>query len=462
MPMRTETDSLGSLELPDDAYYGVQTARALANFPISGMRMPAAFVRAYARIKRAAAETNGDLGVVPVNIAAAIARAAAEVEAGGLAGQFVVDVYQAGAGTSFNMNMNEVLANRALEHLGKSRGDAKSVSPNDHVNAGQSTNDTFPTAMRLACLELVSGVETALNALTGALEAQATSVGAALKSGRTHLQDAVPMRIAQEIGGWATVIRGVCERVGQAAEPLHTIPIGGTAIGTGMNADARFPLEVTKRLAALTGKPLVAAPDRFARIASMADFAWLSSSLRLTAIEVGKLSNDLRLLASGPFTGLAEVTLPTVQPGSSIMPGKVNPSIAEMMNQVCFQVIGLDAAIAACAAAGQLELNVMMPVAAWDLCHALTILANAITIFTEKCVRGLVWDLERCREYMEASAGMATILNPHIGYLAAAAVAKQAAKEKRSVVEIVREQKLVDDATLTAILDPKKLTEPGR
>ena len=462
MAMRIETDSLGALQVPAEAYWGAQTGRAVANYPISGLRMPPVFVRAYARIKRASADVNGELGVVDAVLAKAIAAAAEEIEGGKLGNQFVVDVYQAGAGTSFNMNVNEVVANRALEILGKPRGDAKTVSPNDHVNAGQSTNDTFPAAMRLACLDLGPALDAALGALESALDAQAASVGDALKSGRTHLQDAVPMRIAQEIGGWASVVRGQHARLAQSLVPLRALPLGGTAVGTGMNAHPEFPARVAARLAALTGQPLEPARDRFALIASMGDFVALSAALRGIAIEIGKISSDLRLLASGPFTGLAEVLLPTVQPGSSIMPGKVNPSIAEMMNQICFQVIGLDAAVAACAGGGQLELNVMMPVAAWDLCHAMTILTTGLDVFTTRCVAGLSWDLARCRAFMERSAGMATILNPHIGYLAAAEIAKQAAKEGRSVLDIVRDQKLLDEKTLATILDPRTLTEPGR
>jgi fumarate hydratase class II/aspartate ammonia-lyase len=270
------------------------------------------------------------------------------------------------------------------------------------------------------------------------------------------------MRIAQEIGGWAAVVAAQRERLHAAAAPLHALPLGGTAVGTGMNAHAELAKRVCARLAELTGTPVTAAPDRFALIASMADFLHLSSALREIAIELGKIASDLRLLASGPFTGIAEVVMPAVQPGSSIMPGKVNPSIAEMVNQVCNQVVGLDGAIAACASQGQLELNVMMPVAAWDLTHALTILASATSVFTSKCVAGLSWDLERAREYVEASAGMATLLNPHIGYLAAADVAKQAVAEGKTVVQVVRERKLLTEEKLAEILDPKKLTEPGR
>ena len=459
---RTEVDSLGSLEIPAAAYWGAQTARAIANYPVSGLRLPPEMVRAYARVKRAAADVNGALGVLDRDIASAIARAAEEIERGGLADQFVVDVYQAGAGTSFHMNVNEVIANRALELLGKPRGDRATVSPNDHVNAGQSTNDTFPTAMRLACLDLAPRLLAALDGLVEALRAQEAAAGDALKSGRTHLQDAVPMRIAQEIGGWATMAATQRERVRRACEPLRALPLGGTAVGTGMNAHPEFPRRVCARLAELTGEPLTAAEDRFALIASMADFLHLSSALREAAVEIGKIASDLRLLASGPFTGLGEVELPAVQPGSSIMPGKVNPSIAEMMNQVCNQVIGLDAAVAACASQGQLELNVMMPVAAWDLTHALFILANGVGVFTSKCVAGVRWDLERARRHFEASAGMATLLNPHIGYLAAAEVAKQAIAEGRTVLDVVRERKLLSEEQLRVILDPRRLTEPGR
>ncbi len=456
------------MTVPEGALWGASTARAVENFPISGLRMPPAFIRAFARIKRAAAEVNRELGVhvrgaeVPPKTWRAIGAAAAEVEAGQHDAQFVVDVYQAGAGTSFNMNVNEVIANRALEILGRPRGDRETVDPNDHVNFGQSTNDTVPTAMRLAALELVPGVLRSLRGLAGALRDNAKKAGPGLlKSGRTHLQDAVPMRVEQEVRGWESVVRACAERIERAAEPLRALPIGGTAVGTGMNAHKKFAPMTCARLSRLAKTKVEPARDRFALIASMGDLAHLSSALRDAAVDVGKIASDVRLLSSGPFTGLAELKLPAVQPGSSIMPGKVNPSIPEMLNQVCFQVVGLDAAVSACAAAGQLELNVMMPVAAWDILHALTIFGNAVRVFTEKCVAGMEWDAERCRRYFEASAGLATVLNTRIGYQKAAELAKRAVKEKKSIVDVIRETKTLDKAELAKVLDPKKLTEPG-
>ncbi len=454
MATRIETDSLGAVEVPAESYYGAQTARALTNFPISGFRMPAEMVRAYARIKRAAAEVNGALGVLPQALAEAIASAAKEVEEGGLADQFVVDVFQAGAGTSFHMNVNEVLAARAAERLGRHRGDRAAVSPNDHVNAGQSTNDTFPSAMRLACLDACGPLDGAMRELVAALERRRAAAGDAPKSGRTHLQDAVPMTIAQEIGGWATVAEDTRRRVADAARSLLALPLGGTAIGTGINAARELGPRTVALLAERTGHPLVPAGDRFARIASMADFAHLSAALRGAALELGKIASDLRLLASGPFTGLAEVELPAVQPGSSIMPGKVNPSMPEMLNQVCLQVVGCDAVVSAAAGAGQLQLNVMMPVAAWNLLLAIRILAAGTERFASRCVDGLRFDLARARRYAESTAGLATALNVRLGYLAAAEVAKQAVRDGRPVLEVVRERKLLTEEEIATLLSP--------
>ena len=465
---RIEKDSLGEMTVPAGALWGASTARAVENFPISGLKLPPAFIRAFARIKRSAADVSREGKarlkgeVVRPEIWEAIAKAADEVAAGKHDDEFVVDVYQAGAGTSFNMNVNEVLTNRALEILGKKRGD-KEINPNDHPNIGQSTNDTIPTAMRLSTLDLIPGLLAALDGLIRSFEKQQKEVGPkALKSGRTHLQDAVPMRVDQEIGGWAAVLRNQRARLAEAAEPLRFLPIGGNAIGTGLNTEESFGPRMCARLSELTGEKLKPAPDRFALIASMADLAHLSGVLRNLAVEVNKVANDLRLLASGPFTGLAEVALPAVQPGSSIMPGKVNPSIPEMVNQVCYQVMGLDLTVSHCANGGQLELNVMMPVAAFDLCHMLTILTNAIRVFDAKCISGLKWDLDRCQVYFETSGGMATILNPHIGYAAAAEVQKEAVKTHRRVIDVIRERKLLDEKTLLKVLDPTALTEPRK
>lgn len=457
---RIEKDSLGELRVPADAYYGVQTARAVENFPISGIRPHAIFVRAYVSIKRSAAVVHRDLHLLSNERAEAILRAADELLAGKLADQIVVDVYQAGAGTSTNMNMNEVIANRAIEHMGGGRGDYTKVNPNDHVNMAQSTNDSYPAAMRIGlCLKHPDLIRE-LDAMIAAFQAKATEFDGIIKSARTHLQDAVPIRLGQEFGGYASILRRCRDRLNEAERGLRQLNLGGTAAGTGMNAHPEYRARVAKEISRLTGIEFTPAQDLFEVTQSLGDFLYYSGALRLLALELAKIVSDLRLLSSGPRTGMQEIMLPAVQPGSSIMPGKVNPSMAEMMNQVCYQIVGFDATVAVCAQAGQLDLNVMMPVVNYNLQQALHILETSIRAFTTKCVAGITADAARCEYYFHTSVGMATIMNTHIGYAKAAELAKESVKRNVSIVELIREHKLLTEEQIREILDPRKLTDP--
>src|SRR5512136_1207919 len=458
---RVERDTMGELRVPASALWGAQTARAVENFPISGLREPRALVDAVARIKIAAARVNARLGLLPRRKARAIETAAREVLAGAHADQFVVDAYQAGAGTSFHMNVNEVLANRAAEILGGQRGDG-SVDPNDDVNMAQSTNDVVPTAMRLAALELAPPVAVALAGLAATFDGKAARWDAIVKSGRTHLMDATPIRLGQEVSGWAVALRAAAARVTDALPELAALGIGGTAVGTGVNAHRRYRELVVKELSRLTGLPLFPAPNPFYAMQSLAPFAALSGAMRVAAIELLRIGGDVRLLASGPGTGLGELRLPAVQPGSSIMPGKVNPSMAEMLAMVAYQVVGLDEAVAWAAAAGQLELNVMMPLVAWDLLHQLAILAQAVRAFDRKLARGLEADPERARHYAERTVSLATALAPRIGYAAAADIVKASMRSGRSIVDLAVERAGLSRAEARRLLDPARLTRPGR
>ena len=461
MQTRTERDSLGEIAVPAGAYYGIQTARALANFPISDLRAPDRLVAATVLVKKAAAQTNLSLGRLDKAIAAAIIQGADEVLAGTLRDQFVVDVYQAGAGTSHNMNTNEVLANRAAEILGGMRGNYDLVHPNDHVNMGQSTNDVFPTATRLALLLGHARLVASARALAGAFDAKADAFATLLKVGRTHLQDAVPMTLGQEFGGYAACIARGADDVEHAASQLMELNLGATAVGTGLNAGDDYTAEAIATLSRLTALPLVPAANRFRVTQSMGDVLAYSGAMRRLAVELSKVASDLRLLAMGPRAGLSEIVLPAVQPGSSIMPGKVNPSIAEMVNQVCFQVIGCDMTICTAAEAGQLELNVMMPVIAWNALHASAILTTSMETLRVRCVEGLDAAPDRMRELLDRSTAVATALSPYIGYAATAEVAKQSVTTGRSVRDIVLERKLLDPAHLDRILAVDAMTQPG-
>jgi aspartate ammonia-lyase len=458
---RIERDPIGDVRVPASAYFGGQTARAVENFPISGLTAPPALITATVLIKKAAAEANESLGRLEPALARAIVDAADEVLAGKLRGEFVVDVYQAGAGTSHNMNTNEVLANRAAELLGEKLGNYERIHPNDHVNMGQSTNDVYPTATRLAILFALKDLLTASAGLSDRLAAKSREFAAILKTGRTHLQDAVPITLGQEFGGYAANVAHATGDLERTASQLHELNLGATAVGTGLNAGDDYTRLAIGNLARYTGLPLRRSPNLFRVTQSMGDVLAYSGALRRLAVEVGKVASDLRLLSMGPRAGIAEIQLPAVQPGSSIMPGKVNPSVPEMVNQVCFQVIGCDAAILAAADSGQLELNVMMPVIAWNALHATTILGRAMHVLDATCVTGIAADVERCRELLDRSTALATALSPHIGYAQTAEIAKLAVKTGRSIRELVRERRLMPDAELDLILSAEAMTSPG-
>jgi aspartate ammonia-lyase len=458
---RIERDPLGELKVPADAYYGVQTARAVENFQISGLRAPADLITATILVKKAAAEANATLERLDAGAARAIVAAADEILAGGLRDQFVVDVYQAGAGTSHNMNANEVLANRAAEILGEPRGTYTRVHPNDHVNLGQSTNDVFPTATRLALLLGAGPLVHAARELVDGLAHKADAFAGVLKTGRTHLQDAVPMTLGQEFGGYAECVRRGADDVAEASEQLQELNIGATAVGTGLNAGEEYRRQVVDNLARYTGLALRPAINLFRVTQSMGDVLAYSGAMRRLAVEVGKVASDLRLLSMGPRAGLAEITLPAVQPGSSIMPGKVNPSVPEMVNQVCFQVMGCDMTVAIACEAGQLELNVMMPVIAWNALHASTILREAIKTLRVRTIDGIVADEARARELLDRSTATATALSPYIGYAATAEIAKESVRSGRTIYDLVLERGLLDAARLNDILAVDAMTRGG-
>lgn len=477
--IRLEHDSLGDVPVPAAAYWGPQTARAAGNFPVSGLLPHPAFVRAMVQIKRAAALANMETGRLPRDIGEAIARAAEEAlaqippvplapapgpynpGAPDLSGQWVVDPYQAGAGTSHNMNTNEVLANRAVEILGGRRGDYRRVHPNDHVNMAQSTNDTIPTALRLIGLDLGTRLLRTLTRCANTFQDKAGEFDGILKTGRTHLQDAVPIRLGQEFAAYARTVERGARRIAQALEALREIGLGGTAVGTGLNADPVYIPAVARHLGAATGHPLRPASDLRQAMQSMGDVVGLSGACRALAADLNKISNDLRLLSSGPRTGLGEIELPAVQPGSSIMPGKVNPVLCEMLNMVCYQVFGHDQTIALAGEAGQLELNVMMPVIAHNLAWMLTILDGGVAAFTDKCVAGIRADADRCRYWLERSAALSTALAPTIGYEAAAALTKEMLQTGRGIAELALDKGLLTQAQIEEILDPEAMTSPG-
>jgi aspartate ammonia-lyase len=461
MQFRTERDPLGEFEVPADAYYGIQTARAVENFRISDLRAPADLIVATVLIKRAAVEANLALERIDARVARAIVQACDEIRSGALRDQFVVDVYQAGAGTSHNMNTNEVIANRAAEILGGRRGDYSVVHPNDHVNMGQSTNDVFPTATRLALLIRMRPLVDAGRGLASALREKADAFAHVLKVGRTHLQDAVPMTLAQEFGGYAACIERGVDEVEHAAEQLTELNLGATAVGTGLNAGDDYTRLAVSNLSRALAVDLVPAANRFRVTQSMGDVVAYSGAMRRLAVELSKVSSDLRLLSSGPRAGLAEIVLPAVQPGSSIMPGKVNPSIPEMVNQVCYQVYGCDTTVCAAAEAGQLELNVMMPVIAWNALHASTILANAMSTLEMLCVEGIQANAARCRELLDRSTAVATALSPYLGYAKTAEIAKESVITGIPIREIVLEHGLIEPARLDEILSIEAMTEPG-
>lgn len=461
---RTEKNSLGELQVPADAYYGVQTQRAVLNFPISGLKPYAAFIWSMAAIKRAAAEVNRDLGLLDPQLADAISTAATEIMDGELREQFVVDPFQAGAGTSHNMNANEVIAARANELLGYPlSGEVKDkpVRSNDHVNMAQSTNDTIPTAIRVGTLWQLKPLIATLQALVDALNAKAAEFQPIVKSGRTHLQDAVPVRLGQEFGGYAKAVARDIEKIEAAAEGLKRLGIGGTATGTGLNAHPDYHARMVKTLGAYLDMPLHESDNLFELMNSMQDAVFFSGAIRALAQDLIRIANDFRLLSSGPSTGLDEIRLPAIQPGSSIMPGKVNPVLAEMLDMAMFYVLGNDTTITLAAQAGQLELNVMMPIIAYCLFQEIDVTIGAVKAFTEKCVVGIQANREKAEGWLAKNAILATALNPIIGYQKGAEVVKKAMAENRSIREIVVELGYMTDAAAVAALDPAAMTEGG-
>ncbi|MFH1891946.1 MAG: aspartate ammonia-lyase [Candidatus Zixiibacteriota bacterium] len=458
---RTEKDSLGEVKVPKDAYWGAQTQRAIGNFPVSGHKPHPGFVWAGAAIKRAAAMVHEDLGLLPKENADAIIQAATEIMNGELSDQFVVDVYQAGAGTSHHMNLNEVIANRALEILGKQRTEYSVINPNDHVNMAQSTNDVIPTSIRIFILKDSVALLDILDKVEKGFRDKAKEFDKILKSGRTHLQDAVPVRLGQEFGGYAETIKRGREKISAARDALCEIGLGGSAAGTGLNVHPEYRTRVAKALAEITGFTIKPTNDYFWAMQSMAQVADYSASLRNFAIELSRIMNDLRLLSSGPTTGIAEIILPPVQPGSSIMPGKVNPVMAEMMNMVCFSIIGFHESVAWAAGAGQLELNVMMPLMAYAVGEQMKILTGGLDAFLTRCLTGIKPNEAACRMFLEKSLGLVTALNPIIGYMKAAEVAKESQKTGKSIKELVVEKGYLTHDEMEKILDPGPLTEPG-
>lgn len=437
--VRIERDSLGEMRVPKDALYAAQTQRAVLNFPISGLRPWRAFIWSMAAIKRAAARVNLDLGLLEADKAGAIIQAADEVIAGKWDDQFVVDPFQAGAGTSHNMNTNEVIANRANQLLGFALdASGKPVHPNDHVNMAQSTNDTIPTALRLGCLWRLAELLEAGEALSQALAEKGAEFDDVVKSGRTHLQDAVPVRLGQEFHAYATAVVRETGRIRRSAEGLRRLGIGGTATGTGLNAHPEYHARMVAELSEFTGLALYTSDDLFESMQSLADAADFSASLRTMAVTLTRIANDFRLLASGPSTGLDEIRLPAVQPGSSIMPGKVNPVLAEMLNQAMFHVQGCDHTVVLAAQAGQLELNVMMPVIAHNLFEMMQVMIGAMTAFTEKCVRGIEANRDKAEGWLARNAIVVTALNPVIGYANGAKMVKEALATNRTVGEVAR------------------------
>jgi aspartate ammonia-lyase len=460
MPTRVERDSLGERRIPVEAYWGAQTSRAVENYPVSGLHAHPEMIQAYARIKKACALVNQEFGRLSPEKASAIVAACEEVESGKWADQFVVDVYQAGAGTSFHMNVNEVLAGRAAELLGKDRGDRKAVSPNDDVNLGQSTNDTFPTALHMAVLAIGRRVVAEVHELSGSFARKGAQFKDVVKSGRTHLMDAVPVTLGQEFRAYGSALKHRGEALAAALDGLLPLALGGTAAGTGLNTPAGFREKAIERLAKFAGEPYCPIDDPREGLQSRAAAGQVSSALRDFAAEMTRITNDLRLLASGPATGLDEIRLPAVQPGSSIMPGKVNPSLAECLNMLCFQIIGLDLANSLAVAGGQLDLNVMMPLLAFNLTHGPQLLLNFLPVFRTRCVDGITANPEKCLHYLEESPSVVTALTPKIGYDRAAEVFKKAVARNARVRKILLEEQIVTEEELKEAMSPDILLGP--
>jgi fumarate hydratase class II len=459
---RKEKDSLGDIDVPNAAYYGAQTERARRNFPVSGLTFPPRFLAALGAIKREAAAVNADMGIVERPIAEAVVRAADEVARGERDADFPLDIFQTGSGTSTNMNANEVISNRAIEMLGGEKGSKKPVHPNDHVNAGQSSNDVIPTAIHVSAYAAITeDLEPALRHLAEGLEAKAREFDDVVKIGRTHLQDAVPIRLGQEFSGFARQVRNGLDRLAAAKPRLAELALGGTAVGTGLNAPPGFADAVIARLAKTTGHPFVPAPNRFEALAAKDAAVEASGALKTIAVSLSKIANDIRWMGSGPRCGIGEIELPSLQPGSSIMPGKVNPVIPEMVLMVGAQVVGNDATITLGGLSGNFDLNVMMPVIAYNLLQSVEILANASRLLADRCVAGLVANRARNRDLVEQSLAMVTSLAPLIGYDAAAAIAKESVATGKTVRQICEEKKVLPPDQLRDALDPWAQTEGG-
>ncbi|CAM3917339.1 aspartate ammonia-lyase [Cohnella lubricantis] len=461
MAYRVEKDFLGEKQVPEDAYYGIQTLRAVENFPITGVPVHPELIWALAHVKKAAALANKQTKMLRANIADAIVQAADEVAGGKLADQFLVDSIQGGAGTSINMNMNEVLANRALEIMGHKKGEYFHCSPNNHVNMSQSTNDVIPTAIRIAAYRMAQTLLETLDGLQSALYRKSEQFDDVIKMGRTHLQDAVPIRLGQEFSAYAAVIGRDIGRISRAADGLLVVNMGATAVGTGLNAKPEYIREVVRIMAEDVGIPLQDAENLVDATQNTDAYTELSASLKVCAVNLSKICNDIRLMASGPRTGLSEIALPPRQPGSSIMPGKVNPVMAEVVNQTAFQVIGNDHTICLASEAGQFELNVMGPVLAFNLLQSLKILRNAVDVFIRHALDGMEANRERCEEYVRGSFGIVTALNPHLGYEVAAQLVKDALKSGTTVQALILERHLLTPEEIAVILDPVQMTTPG-
>ena len=458
---RSEHDSVGERSVPKDVYYGVQSLRAAENFPITGLAVHPEQINSIAEIKKASAITNLEIGLLDKRVADAIVRACDEIAAGRLHEAFIVDPIQGGAGTSLNMNANEVIANRAIELLGEEKGDYALVNPNDHVNYGQSTNDVFPSAGKLAVLKLLVRAQIQLERLSEALEAKAEEFDDVLKMGRTQMQDAVPIRLGQEFRAYSRAVRRDIARFERAKDEMRRLNMGGTAIGTGINADERYLRRIIPNLSKVTGLELVQASDLIDATQNLDGLVAVSGAVKTCAVNLSKMSNDLRLMSSGPRCGFSEINLPPRQNGSSIMPGKVNPVIPEVVSQVAFNIIGNDVTVTMAAEAGQLELNAFEPIIFYNLIQSVETLTYAVHTFVDNCVTGITANRERCRDMVEHSVGIITALCPHVGYEKAAEVAKRAIETGAPVRRLILEEGLLDEAALDKILDPYSMTEPG-
>jgi len=461
--MRLEHDFLGEMQIPDDVYYGVQTLRAVNNFKITGHKLDPDFIVALAIVKKAAVIANMKTiaGCMPEQVGEAVKQAASEIIDGKLHDQFVVDAIQGGAGTSMNMNVNEVIANRAIEILGGQKGNYELVSPNNHINMSQSTNDALPTAIRITAVRKGRYLVQQLNDLADAFDAKGEEFRRVLKMGRTHLQDAVPITLGQEFKAYAAATRRSAKRIKRSVESLYTINMGATAVGTGINAEPTYIEEVARQISKLTDETFISAPDLVDATQNIDDLSDVSSSLKVCALALSKICNDLRLMAGGPKCGLFEINLPPMQPGSSIMPGKVNPVIPETVNQTAFLVVGNDQAIAMAVEAGQFELNVMEPVVAYLLFNSMTFLANAVNTLNNKCVKGITANMDRCHEMVDNSIGIITALTPHIGYEQSSAVAREALKTGKPIKKIIQDKGLLPVDEMNVILSPEEMTKPG-